>query len=188
MARIILITGGCRSGKSGFAQQMAERLADDRLFVATCPVTDPEMERRIERHQRDRQVGGWLTAEEPVDLLASLDRHAGIGVILIDCLTLWINNLMYEAERAGGIADESLIEEKIDMLLRACRELTGDIIMVTNEVGLGIVPENRQARLFRDLVGRCNQCVAARADEVYLVSCGIPLQLKGKTTTAGRDE
>lgn len=179
MAEIILITGGSRSGKSAFAQQLAERRAGARLFLATCPVTDSEMADRIERHIADRQQSGWDTVEEQVDINGQLAAANGYGVVLVDCLTLWVNNLMYEAHRSGKAMDEDVITVKTADLAAAAGKCPAAVIFVTNEVGAGIVPDNKDARLYRDLVGRCNQQVAAAADSVYLVSCGIPLQIKG---------
>ena len=179
MASLTLITGGSRSGKSSFAQRLAEERAGSRLFLATCPVTDPEMEVRILRHVQDRQKGNWDTVEEPVSIAAQLQQAQRYDTILIDCLTLWVNNLMYEAEKKGLVIDEDTVQLKTEQLLKAAHDHPGAVIMVTNEVGLGVVPDNAAARLFRDLVGRCNQCVAMEADRVYLVSCGIPQQIKG---------
>jgi len=178
MAPVILISGGSRSGKSAFAQQMAEQIEGPRLFVATCPHTDPEMDERIRRHQQDRQGRGWHTAEEPLLLVEEIHSCKPGTTVLIDCLTLWINNLMYEAEQREQKIDEDQVVRQAEILGRAAGARQGTVIMVTNEVGSGIVPDNPMARLYRDLVGRCNQVVAWTADQVFLVSCGIPLQIK----------
>ncbi len=178
-ARIVLVTGGCRSGKSAYAQGLAESLAPPRLYVATCPVTDAEMQRRIEAHQQARRNRGWETIEEQLDLAGVLGRHWGPKVLLVDCLTLWVNNLMYDAEQQGRQFTEADVAGKCREVLAAtaavCREV---VIFVTNEVGLGVVPENAQARRYRDLVGRANQTIAAQADTVTLVTCGLPWHLK----------
>lgn len=179
MAEIILITGGSRSGKSAFAQQMAEQEDGSRLFLATCPVTDGEMEERIQRHIADREQAGWDTVEEQIDITRQLETAGQYRVVLVDCLTLWVNNIMYEAHNNKTPLDEDTISQKTTDLVVAARKHPGRVIFVTNEVGLGIVPGNKDARLYRDLVGRCNQHVAAAADSVYLVSCGIPIQIKG---------
>jgi adenosylcobinamide kinase/adenosylcobinamide-phosphate guanylyltransferase len=179
MARITLIVGGCRSGKSAYAEQVAESLPPRRLYVATCPVTDPEMARRIEAHQSARSGRGWETVEEQLDVAGVLGRHRQANVLLVDCITLWVNNLMYAAEQEADGLGESEIVRKCDELLAAARECSGSVIFVSNEVGMGIVPENPAARRFRDLVGRANQEIARRADTVTLMSCGIPRQLKG---------
>lgn len=180
MARVILITGGSRSGKSGYAQAMAESLPGPRVFVATCPVVDEEMRQRILKHQRARSAGQWQTIEEPLDLVRVIRDTAATPVVLVDCLTLWINNLMYDAEQHSRppVAEEQ-VADLCGEVLAACAAREGTILFVTNEVGLGIVPENHLARRYRDLVGRCNQALAAGADVVTLVTCGIPLHLKG---------
>ena len=178
MAPLILITGGSRSGKSAFAQQLAEQIKGGRLFVATCPYTDSEMAERIRRHRQDRQGRGWQSVEEPVQLIQCLTENSAAGTVLIDCLTLWVNNLMFAAQQQQQAITEDQVEELAEQLGQAARMHKGTVIMVTNEVGLGIVPDNPMARLYRDLVGRCNQVIARAADRVFLVSCGIPQQIK----------
>ncbi|CAK8719482.1 bifunctional adenosylcobinamide kinase/adenosylcobinamide-phosphate guanylyltransferase [Candidatus Electrothrix laxa] len=173
-----LITGGSRSGKSAFAQQQAEQINAPRLFIATCPRIDPEMDERIHRHQQDREGLGWQTAEIPLRLAEELERTPAGTTVLIDCLTLWINNLMYEAEQKEQEISEGQMSALAEELARAARNHQGQVFLVTNEVGLGIVPDNPLVRRYRDLVGRCNQVIAAFADQVFLVSCGIPMRLK----------
>ncbi len=179
MAEIYLITGGSRSGKSAFAQQLAEQHAGPRLFLATSPVTDSEMAERIRRHVGDRRHRGWDTVEEQVGISGRLHEASGYTVILVDCLTLWVNNLMYEAEQGGRDISEDIIVSEAGKVMAAALAHQGKVIFVTNEVGSGIVPGNKAARQYRDLVGRCNQQVASGAERVYLVSCGIPIQIKG---------
>jgi len=178
MGKITLITGGSRSGKSSFAQGLAEEHPGSRLFLATCPLTDREMEIRILRHIQDRQKANWETIEEPIHLVRQLAQSGRYDTVLIDCLTLWINNLLHEASTRNRSLDEDGVALMANTLAEAAGEHPGEVILVTNEVGLGIVPKNKTARLYRDLVGRCNQCIAAAADRVYLVTCGIPLQIK----------
>lgn len=180
MARITLISGGSRSGKSAFAQRLAEEEPGSRLFLATCPVTDPEMELRILRHVQDRRKGNWATVEEQLDLAGQLHQAHRFDTVLIDCLTLWVNNLMFEAAGRNRTLDEDRVRAETERMLAAAREHPGEVIMVTNEVGMGIVPDNPTSRLYRDLIGRCSQSVGMAADRVYLVSCGIPIQIKGK--------
>ncbi len=179
MAQVILVTGGSRSGKSAYAQKIAEALPGPRAFVATCPMVDDEMRERIRKHQLERQAANWKTLEETVDLTGALrGARESFKVVLVDCLTLWINNLMYEAQVDGRDITEDDIAHRCRELLAVCAELSDTVIFVTNEVGMGIVPDNPASRLYRDLAGRCNQIMAAGADTVTLVSCGLPLHLK----------
>ena len=148
------------------------------MFVATCPVTDDEIQRRIERHRRARRDRGWETLEEQLDLAAVFHGNGHHNVFLVDCITLWVNNWMYAAEQESRQIGEDEIAEQTGHVLDAAGACRGTAIFVTNEVGLGVVPDNALARCYRDLVGRVNQIVAARADVVTLVCCGIPMQLK----------
>jgi len=178
MGRVILVTGGSRSGKSAYARKLAESLSGSRAFVATAEITDDEMRERIRRHRRARSRRRWHTIEEPLDLVRVLNDARRFDVVLVDCLTLWINNLMYEAGKRRRQVTEEEIEKLCARLLKAASAHHGTVIFTTNEVGMGIVPENALARRYRDLVGRCNQIIAAEADVVTLVACGIPLRLK----------
>ena len=175
---LVLITGGCRSGKSDVAQQMAEQIPGDRLFIATCPCLDSEMAERIRQHQEARQGRGWQSREEEMDPSQVIASAAPGTTIVLDCLTLWISNLMHAAGLAGSRLTEADIVPLGEQLARTALQHQGAVIMVSGEVGLGIVPENQEARLYRDLVGRCNRVMAAHADQVFFVSCGLPLQLK----------
>jgi adenosylcobinamide kinase / adenosylcobinamide-phosphate guanylyltransferase len=177
LARIVLVTGGSRSGKSEFARRLSEALPGRRAFVATCPVVDEEMRERIEKHKKVRSSSCWETIEETLEISKVL-AASGFSVFLVDCLTLWINNLMFKAKEQGTSFSEEQAVEKCKEVLEAGAKTDATIIFVTNEVGSSIVPENREARLFRDLVGRCNQIIADAAAEVYLVVCGQPITLK----------
>ena len=177
MARVILITGGSRSGKSRQAQGIAEEEGNRKVFVATCPRVDAEMAARIERHREERAGKGWETVEETVDLVGVLARIAG-DAVLVDCLTLWINNLLFAGEPSAELVDEDWVEARCGELLEVCRGRQGTVVFVTNEVGLGIVPDNPLARRYRDLVGRCNQVMARGADRVIFMVSGLPLILK----------
>jgi len=179
MAQIILITGGARSGKSRHAQACAENFPGNRLFLATSPVIDGEMRARIERHQADRQGREWRTVEEELRPTEILAGYPEAEVVLLDCLTLWISNLLFEAEEPEYYTESKVAGLAGELAATAARR-RGVVIIVTNEVGLGIVPENPLARRYRDLVGRCNQTIAAAADRVDLVTCGIPLTIKGE--------
>ena len=179
MANIILITGGARSGKSSYALQLAESIARKRLFVATCPKVDSEMSDRVGRHQEERRGRGWVTIESETDLSTVLSNQAKeFDVVLIDCITLWVNNILFTYEGISPPLDDHRIAELCREWLVAASSFAGTVIFVTNEVGLGIVPDNALARKYRDLVGTCNQLIGKKASEVVLVSCGIPLFLK----------
>jgi len=183
MADITLITGGCRSGKSSHALRLAEDLPGPRLYVATCPPVDDEMEARILKHRDARDPARWDTVEETLDIASVLrtpprpsPQRGGreYGVFLVDCMALWVNNLMYETEDLA----EDRVAKSCRELISACDDLNASVIFVTNEVGMGIVPDNAVARRYRDLLGRCNQVLAAKAQTVILMACGLPLILK----------
>lgn len=177
MARLILITGGARSGKSSYALKVAEKISKKRVFIATCPQLDSEMSARIRRHTEERNGRGWKTIEEEINLDGLFpERVQGMGVVLIDCVTLWVNNILYMLGEEN--VDDCKIKELCSLWLDKIMAYPGTVICVTNEVGLGVVPENTLARKYRDLVGTCNQLLGKNADEVVLVSCGIPLSIK----------
>jgi adenosylcobinamide kinase / adenosylcobinamide-phosphate guanylyltransferase len=165
---VVLITGGARSGKSRRAEARARAFAGRPVYLATAEALDAEMAERIARH-RERRGGEWIEREVPLDLLPALIETDGGGARLIDCLTLWLSNLLH-AERDWAKA----ISQLTDGLSRQ----RSPVIMVTNEVGLGIVPDNALARSFRDAAGHMNQTMAAVADEVELVVAGLPIKLK----------
>lgn len=179
MARIVLVTGGSRGGKSAFAQARAEALPGPRLYLATSPETDGEMACRIERHRRQRDPSSWRTIEEQHDLAGQLSDATDCPVVLVDCLTLWVNNLLYRAALEQKNIGEDEVATAAGAVLAAARQRGGTVFFVTNEVGLGIVPANAEARIFRDAAGRCNQVIGVGADELYLVCCGVPLRIKG---------
>jgi len=172
LEKITLILGGARSGKSRFALTLGEQVSGRKAFVATAEVSDAEMAERIQRH-REARPKTWKTMEEPVficDLLsAEMKRYQ---LFLIDCLTLWLSNLM----RKDG--SESAILTEVVRLVNFLKTAKASVILVSNEVGSGIVSENPLTRRFRDLAGLMNQQVAEVADAVYLVSAGIPLKIK----------
>ncbi len=179
MARLILITGGARSGKSSYALELAENLGGKRLFVATCPSIDQEMTERVRRHKEERQGRGWTTVECETELATLFPTQVNeYDVVLLDCVTLWVNNILYTHDRSGSAIDDSLIGQLCREWLDKTAHYPGTIVCVTNEVGLGIVPDNALARKYRDLVGTCNQIIGKKANEVILISCGIPLYLK----------
>lgn len=172
MPKVTLLTGGSRSGKSRLAQTAASSY-QRRTFIATAIGCDEEMLMRIARHQEERR-GQFRTIEAPIRLADAITAiGADSDVILVDCLTVWTSNLMYERER--GVK----LDEEIAILLEVLRAPPCDMFVVTNEVGMGIVPDNAVAREFRDLAGKLNQQVAAIADNVILMVSGLPLYLKG---------
>jgi len=168
-APTLLVLGGARSGKSRHAQRRAEALAGERIYVATAEPRDAEMAARIARHRAERGPS-WHTVEAPIALADTIAHHAAPDrVLLIDCLTLWTSNLLLAGMDLGH-ARRGLVDA-----LGAC---AGPIVLVANEVGLGIVPDNALARAFRDAAGELNQAVAAVADEVLFIAAGLPLTLK----------
>jgi adenosylcobinamide kinase/adenosylcobinamide-phosphate guanylyltransferase len=167
---IHLVIGAARSGKSRYAESVAQDSGLTKLYLATARVLDEEMAARVTRHKLDRGVG-WFTVEEPIALAAAIaNRAAPDRVILVDCLTLWLTNLMIEGEDIAG---------HVAALATALERARGPVVLVSNEVGGGIVPDNAMAREFRDLQGRLNQDMAALASHVTLVVAGIPLAIKG---------
>lgn len=173
---VTLVTGGARSGKSRFAQQRARALGgDDVTCIVTAVVTDAEMAARIELHRRERPTS-WRTIEAPRAAAAALSDAPG-AVILLDCLTLLVSNALFEREAEGEAAAAAAADGEVTALLEAAETRAGHLIVVTNEVGWGVVPEHALARWFRDAAGRANQRVAARADEVHLLVSGIPLRI-----------
>lgn len=171
MTTLTLILGGARSGKSRRAEALARESGLEVVYLATAEAMDAEMEERIARHREDRAADGWVTVEEPLDLAAALAREARPGrVVLAECLTTWLTNLM--------VHDRDL-EAATAELLAWCAAPTGPAVLVSNEVGFGIVPEHKMARDFRDHAGRLHQRVAERAERVELVVAGIPVTVKG---------
>lgn len=169
--QLVLIGGGARSGKSSFALGLARRLGRRRLFVATAEARDEEMRGRIRRHREERG-GEFDTIEEPLDLARVIQTDTTHDVLLIDCLTLWLANHLLAATNPDAVLSH------LDRLLVALRERRGHVIVVTNEVGLGIVPETELGRQFRDLAGIAHQRLSRQADEVYFAMLGTMLRLK----------
>ncbi|HJZ84995.1 MAG TPA: bifunctional adenosylcobinamide kinase/adenosylcobinamide-phosphate guanylyltransferase [Polyangia bacterium] len=169
---MVLVTGGARAGKSAFARMRAEAAGGaPRLFIATAHAGDDEMRARIARHQRERGPT-WRTVEAALDPASAVRAAADARVVLIDCLTLWLSNLML-----AGRDDEAIDAAAADLCATASAARC-PLFVVTNEVGLGIVPEHPLARRFRDLAGLTNQRFAAAASELYLLVCGQPLRIK----------
>jgi adenosylcobinamide kinase/adenosylcobinamide-phosphate guanylyltransferase len=170
----VFVLGGCRSGKSGYALNRALDISEtNNVFIATCIPHDDEMKLRVTKHQQERS-SHWQTVEAPIHLPEAIDRINGeAGLILVDCLTLWINNLLMENENSEFVLNQ------VQSLTRSVKSAVCPVILVSNEVGAGIVPENKLARLYRDLVGSTNQAVADGVDQVVWVVAGIPVTIKG---------
>lgn len=178
MGKVFLIVGGRRSGKSDFGLRLGESLRGPHAFIATCPSIDIEMDERIAKHKQSRDGTIWSTIEEHTDLAGIIRDNGRYGLFLIDCVTLWINNLMFVSEQKGFTFSESELILETNELLHVCHNSKADVIFVSSEVGLGVVPDNPQTRAFLDLTGRCNQILSAGSEEVFMVSCGIPIRLK----------
>ena len=167
---MVLVLGGARSGKSAFAEGLLKRLCDRPVYVATAEARDGEMSERIAAHQEMRGEG-WRTLEAPLDPLSTLSDLKENEGVLLDCLTLWLSN---QLEKEADLSAESA------GLLRGLSRLGRPVVMVSNEIGMGLVPDNKLGRSFRDAQGRLNQEAAAQADLVVFVAAGLPLVLKGE--------
>lgn len=181
--RIVFITGGARSGKSAYAESLYVATSDV-IYLATARITDDEMRERVEQHKRSRP-SGWRTIEQTYDLHTVCETGNAPLSVLLDCVSILTSNIMFdltkECERIPPALQhkvEQVVTAEIEKLIQTVREKNGSLVMVTNEVGDSIVPENHVARVYRDMLGRVNQHIAALCDEVYLVTCGIPLRLK----------
>ncbi|HKG47474.1 MAG TPA: bifunctional adenosylcobinamide kinase/adenosylcobinamide-phosphate guanylyltransferase [Pyrinomonadaceae bacterium] len=174
-SKLTVVLGGARTGKSGFALRLAKERASRVCFIATAQALDDDMTKRIARH-RDERPAHWTTIEEPYQLHEALLQASDSQLVIVDCLTLFVSNWLLRSE------DEADCEETIrkisESFLTTLVSLQLTVICVSNEVGLGIVPETRLGRTFRDLLGRVNQQFAEAADEVYLLVAGLPLRLK----------
>lgn len=172
--RIVLVIGGARSGKSSFALKNADSINGKKAYIATAQAFDSEMEQRIQRHKNERP-DDWSTIEEPLNLASAIGEAINrYDVVLIDCLTLWLSNLMH----AGRDIDKEI--DRFVNFLKApeLRQHKYELFLVSNEVGMGIVPENSLSRQFRDFAGILNQKVAQAADEVYLMAAGLSTKIK----------
>ena len=170
MCLTILVTGGARSGKSVFAEKRTKQLGSSLIYIATSEVIDSEMEKRVEEHQA-RRGSEWQTLHAPINLTEALIETDGKGPCLVDCVTFWLNNLIFHDEDIDAATKE---------LITVLNERSDPVVLVTNEVGSGIIPENALARRFCDEAGRLNQTISQIADEVYVSISGIPLQIKPK--------
>ncbi|MBI3810231.1 MAG: bifunctional adenosylcobinamide kinase/adenosylcobinamide-phosphate guanylyltransferase [Nitrospirae bacterium] len=170
-SKLILVTGGARSGKSAYALSL-ERPGMRKAFLATCEPLDEEMRSKVARHRAQRSAD-WVTIEEPLEIETSLHALEGrFDLVVVDCLTLWLNNLLMH----GASTEEVL--RKTDLVLASARAVKGWVVFVSNEIGMGIVPADAMVRVFRDLAGAVNQRVAQEADEVYFLVAGLPVVVK----------
>lgn len=187
MGRLLLVLGGARSGKSAYAQQLAEELGGGRvLFVATAEAWDGEMTQRIARHRQERP-GAWRTLEAPhqVGQAIALELHDAT-VVLVDCLTLLVSNTILRlGESPDPAAAEAAVQAELTALLQTCQANVATYIVVSNEVGLGLVPDNPLGRLYRDLLGRANQRLAAQAEAVYFMVAGLAVDVKALARGSG---
>ncbi len=178
MAKITLILGGARSGKSRLAQEIAIKAGGDVLFVATAEAGDAEMKRRIEMHRRNRPAG-WRTLEAATGLSGQITPQIGTArTVIIDCITLLVSNIFGRHPGADEKTLERAVTGEIEGLLTCIEGADARFIIVSNELGLGLVPPDPASRLYRDLLGQANQRLAARADTVWLLVAGIPVAIK----------
>ena len=186
MGRLLLVLGGARSGKSAYAQRLAQKLGgDDVLFVATAEAWDEDMAQRIARHRQERPAA-WQTLETPRHVGQTIVPHLhDTTVVLIDCLTLLVSNtLLHCGASPDPTAAEAAVQEEVAALVQTCQTSAATCIVVSNEVGLGLVPDNPLGRLYRDLLGRANQTLAARAEAVYFMVAGLPVDVKALARSA----
>jgi adenosylcobinamide kinase/adenosylcobinamide-phosphate guanylyltransferase len=166
---VTLVLGGARSGKSAFAERIIAAHRRGRVYLATAEILDDEMAERVRQH-RSRRDDAWRNVEAPLDVAAAMVAQTEQGAaVLVDCLTLWLSNLMHAGRDPEG---------EVAALIKALGQCGGPVVFVSNEVGLGIVPDNALARAFRDHAGRMNQRIAATADDVFFVAAGLPSKLK----------
>jgi adenosylcobinamide kinase/adenosylcobinamide-phosphate guanylyltransferase len=184
MKKVLLLLGGARSGKSRYAQEYAQKQAEKVLFVATATAGDEDMRQRIEQHKKDRPVD-WTTLEVTHRLGKEIEAAwVGEDVLIIDCITMLVNNIFcsYDEDQFEKLEDavlEKKVVSEISELIACMKRVEASFIIISNEVGLGLVPDNRMGRLYRDILGRANQMLAQNSEEVYLMVAGIPLRVKG---------
>ncbi len=187
MSEIIMVVGGSSSGKSVFAEQLASELSEDQKipvkYLATGTIWDEEFARRVERHY-NRRPDSWKTIEEPcdLDLVMQSQEVEGEAVFLVDGIGTWVSNLMYKNNHQPFGWDEVKelsFTEQVERFIQSLDSIKGILILVADEVGMDVVPASQEGRIFRDLNGQTNQALAKKSNRVYLLSCGIPIQIKG---------
>lgn len=176
--KLVLVTGGFHSGKSGFALKYAEGRGDAGLYVATSPLSDSDTLNRVAAQREERMKKGWSTLEVETDLMGALAKASPEQTVMVDCLTYWINRILIEAVKEEVLPDEDGMARLAERFADAALARSGLTVAVTNELGLSISPDNDLARRFRVLVGRVNQVVAEKADAVYFVVSGQPMRAK----------
>lgn len=183
MSKVILVLGGARSGKSTFAEKLAKKIGGSNVtYIATAEALDQEMEERIAHHKSQRPME-WETIEAPTDIYQAIRGIENSRTVLIDCLTLYLSNRLLKEKPEGDFDLQRIVKveediiDKIKIILTYAREREIDLIIVSNEVGQGLVPSYELGRVFRDISGRANQYISSKADEVYLTIAGLPLDL-----------
>ena len=189
MGKVILILGGARSGKTRYAMQLAREVSGDGevVYLATAEAKGEEMAERIRQHRQDRP-SDWRTVEVPRRVASALEElGAETAAVIVDCITLWITNLLLAegGEKAAACVERVILSE-VETLGRVAREAKAHVLLVSNEVGLGVVPPTRLGRNFRDIAGRTNQVLAHAADEVYVMWAGLPQRIKPRDTARDR--
>jgi adenosylcobinamide kinase / adenosylcobinamide-phosphate guanylyltransferase len=187
MGRLILVLGGARSGKSAYAQQLAQEIGQERvLFVATAEAGDEEMAQRIARHRQERPAT-WRTIETPLRIGAGVRTHLSDAcVVLVDCLTLLVSNVIVPMDVTADLAEAvTAVQAEVDALLQVVRESAVTCIVVSNEVGLGLVPDTPLGRVYRDLLGHANRVLAAQAQAVYFMVSGLAVNVKALALQQG---
>ena len=185
MGKCILIIGGARSGKSRLAMELARQSGKSVLFVATATAGDEEMAQRIARHRQERPAH-WHTIEVTTDVGKRINKEIGEAkLVIVDCITLLVNNIFSESGYQVTAPEEARLEKRIaseiNSLIECVKGAVASFIVISNEVGLGLVPANQMSRLYRDLLGKANQMLAQSADEVYLMVAGLPVKITQST-------
>lgn len=173
----VLIIGGCRSGKSEYAEKLAGRMSDSVIYLATAKITDKDFQKRVEEHRR-RRPESWQTIEEPLEIEQVLRKRtlSKGDVVIIDSLSTWLTNLIYQDGHFNH--DEEKVLKKVEEISEMFKSIEAEVVIVSDEVGFGVIPPYAEGRMFRDLNGKANQIIASVAEKVYLVVAGIPMEIK----------